>query len=128
MSLDNSENQPNPIPPSAVPEVSPKETKRTGKASLVFGSIAILASSVTALVVGSNNGNQAVARALSDYTVNDSSSTTVYQQIVTNGWVAKDLLTVIAHQNATLIMLASAGVGVLGIIGIAVLFAIHGRK
>lgn len=44
-----------------------------------------------------------VKAAIDSYELNDANSTTVYQQQVTNGWVARDLLEVIAKQNATII-------------------------
>jgi hypothetical protein len=50
-----------------------------------------------------STGSSDISSAISSYKINDASSTTVYNQMVTNGWVAKDLLEAIGNQNATII-------------------------
>jgi hypothetical protein len=50
-----------------------------------------------------STGSDVITSAISSYKLNDASSTTVYNQMVTNGWVAKDLLVAIGNQNATII-------------------------
>lgn len=53
--------------------------------------------------VSKENGADAASGAISDFRTNDLTSTTVYQQQVTALWATKDLLKVIADQNATII-------------------------
>ena len=50
-----------------------------------------------------DTGRSTITEALASYKINDATSKTVYQQMVTNGWVARDLLETIGEQNATLI-------------------------
>ena len=54
-----------------------------------------------------NTGDSSISSAMSNYNLNNLSSTTVYQQQVVNGWVAKDLLETIAKQNVTEIEMQS---------------------
>jgi hypothetical protein len=116
---------------------------------LALAFIAIVGTYVAAVVLGNTkvsfttgNGATDVADAMSNYTLNDASSTTVYNQMVTNGWVAKDLLKTIGNQNAAIIdnQLATAqliqgtnalltyGLGMVAIIGIAVIVAVYSKK
>lgn len=51
--------------------------------------------------------NSLISSALSDNEANDANAENVNQQMVVNGWVAKDLLTINARQNVNLIELQS---------------------
>lgn len=50
-----------------------------------------------------NTGASDIRNAITSYEANDRFSTTVYQQMVSNGWVTRDLLETIGNQNATII-------------------------
>jgi hypothetical protein len=60
-----------------------------------------------------------ISRALASYEINDARTEGAPQQQVVNGWVAKDLLTVIAEQQNDAVtdsrLTALAGLGVLGL-------------
>lgn len=68
---------------------------------------AACAAVVVALSLSNNastsDGASAASAAISNFQTNDASSTTVYQQQVNAQWATKDLLKVIADQNATMI-------------------------
>ena len=88
------------------------------------------------------NGASAIDEALSNYSLNELNSKTVYNQIVTNGWAAKDLLKAIGDQNATIIdnqnatahliqgtnTLLTFGLGMVAVIGITLLVAVYSKK
>lgn len=83
---------------------------RNTKVLLWLFALVIALNTAAALYIGQtyrtsefNTGRSSIVEALSDYRSNDSTSRTVYQQMVTNGWVARDLLESIGEQNATLI-------------------------
>lgn len=67
----------------------------------------------------SDDGSRDISRALANYEMNEARTEGAPQQQVVNGWVAKDLLTVIAEQqndSSTDNRLAAlAGLGVLGL-------------
>jgi hypothetical protein len=89
-----------------------------------------------------NNGSADVLDAISSYEINDATSETVYNQMVTNGWVARDLLETIGNQNATIIdnqiatahliqgtnALLTFGLGMVTVIGVAVIVAIYSNR
>lgn len=129
-------------------QAAPKSSKG-GVLPLVLAFIAIVGTYIAAVVLGNTkvsfttgNGSEAVSEALSNYALNDMSSKTVYNQMVTNGWVTKDLLKTIGNQNAAIIdnQLATAqliqgtnalltyGLGMVAIIGIAVIVAVYSKK
>lgn len=79
-----------------------------------------------------STGSGSISSAMSNYDINNISATTVYQQQVVNGWVAKDLLEAIGDQNSTMIEMQSEKSGIsafllfnilftLGLIGIIIL-------
>lgn len=70
---------------------------------LIMALVAIFVAFGSSVSVDQQNHSKDVSAAIASYQLNDSSSTTVYQQQVTNGWAAKDLLNVIGQQNATII-------------------------
>jgi hypothetical protein len=83
--------------------------KRTKQGVLVI-LIVVAVNTIAAMILGSvikapdyNTGYGEVSTAMSMYKINDAGSTTVYQQMVANGWVARDLLETVGHQNATII-------------------------
>lgn len=96
----------------------------------------------TQVSINSNNGTVAISDAMSNYAVNDASSTTVYNQMVTNGWVAKDLLEAIGSQNAAIIdnqiatarliqgtnSLLTFGLGMVAVIGIRMMISVLANK
>lgn len=125
------------------------ERAKGGKLPQILAYLAILGTYIAAVVLGNTkvsfttgNGYTEVATAMSNYEVNDASSTTVYNQMVTNGWAAKDLLEAIGHQNATIIdnqnataqliqgtnALLTYGLGMVAVIGVAIIVAIYSKK
>lgn len=136
------------IEESAEQQEAPK-TAKGGVLPLVLAVTAIVGTYIAAVVLGNSkvsfttgNGSLAVQDAMTNYTLNDASSTTVYNQMVTNGWVAKDLLKTIGNQNAAIIdnQLATAqliqgtnalltyGLGMVAVIGIASIVVIYSKK
>lgn len=93
------------------PQIVKIERKvRSAKVLLWIFAIFIALNTAAALYIGQSykaaefdTGRASIVEALASYRSNDASSTTVYQQQVTNGWVARDLLETIGEQNATLI-------------------------
>lgn len=93
------------------PEEIKKERKiKNARRSVIILSIIIALNTAAAIFLGQlykqpvyDTGSYSVTRAISDYRANDLMSTTVYNQMVTNGWVARDLLKTIGEQNATII-------------------------
>lgn len=85
--------------------------KRRGNMSRIFVAAMALVISVGALGFAYSGQSKLddsslrveISDAIESYELNDASSTTVYQQQVTNGWVTRDLLEVIAKQNAAMI-------------------------
>lgn len=128
---------------------SPAKTAKPNRVGLVLAVVSIILTYGAALFFGStqvsfdsSNGADSVASAMSLYLENDANSTTVYNQMVTNGWVAKDLLETVGNQNATMIdnQLATAkllqgtntlimfGLGMVAVIGIAVVSNLYHRS
>jgi hypothetical protein len=103
------------------PQIVKMERKvRSAKVMLWIFAIFIALNTAAALFIGQSykaaefeTGRMSIESALSSYRSNDASSTTVYQQMVTNGWVARDLLETIGEQNATLIEQNSESNGVM---------------
>ena len=93
------------------PEEIKKERKlKNARRNVIILSIIIALNTAAAIFIGQlykqpsyDSGRGSVSTAMADYRLNDMSSTTVYNQMVTNGWVARDLLKTIGEQNATLI-------------------------
>jgi hypothetical protein len=93
------------------PQIVKIERKvRNARVMLWIFAIFIALNTAAALYIGQSykaaefdTGRSSITEALVSYKSNDASSTTVYQQMVTNGWVARDLLEAIGEQNATLI-------------------------
>jgi hypothetical protein len=93
------------------PQIVKIERKvRNAKVMLWIFAIFIALNTAAALYIGQTykavefeTGRGSIESALSSYRSNDASSTTVYQQMVTNGWVTRDLLETIGEQNATII-------------------------
>ena len=91
-------------------EVKLKRKIRNAKISVWILAFLIAVNTVAALFIGQlyerpdfDNGRSSISGAIANYKLNDASSRTVYNQMVTNGWVAKDLLEAIGEQNATMI-------------------------
>lgn len=94
---------------------NPKQVKlerriRSARISVWILALIIAINTVAALFIGQlyerpqfDNGRSSISSAITNYKLNDANSTTVYNQMVTNGWAAKDLLEAIGEQNATLI-------------------------
>ena len=116
--------------------------QKQSKIPLVLGILAIFLAYVLALSFGqtkvefqTDNGSEDVSSAISNYELNDLSSRTVYNQMVTNGWVTKDLLETIGNQNASMIdnqvatakllqgtnTLITYGLGMIAVVGVAIL-------
>jgi hypothetical protein len=90
----------------------------------------------------SQNNYRDVTDAMTNYELNDASSKTVYNQMVTNGWVAKDLLKTIGTQNASIIdnqvataqllqgtnTLLTYGLGTITVLGLVLIFFMSKRK
>ena len=70
---------------------------------VVAGVVAIGAVSSSEEASSSDTYSTAISGALLDYQVNNDNAESAPQQQVVNGWVAKDLLTVIARQNIEVI-------------------------
>ncbi len=86
-----------------------RKLKRTRMSVLVL-LVVVAINTLAALFLGQvikapdySNGSSLVSAAISMEKINSISSTTVYQQQVVNGWVARDLLEAIGKQNATMI-------------------------
>lgn len=124
-------------------------TNKSGKLPQILAYVAIVGTYIAAVVLGNtkvsfttSNGYSDVMTAMSNYEINDASSTTVYNQMVTNGWVAKDLLKAIASQNATIIdnqnataqliegtnALLTYGLGMVAVIGVTIIVAVYSKK
>lgn len=71
-----------------------------------------------------STGSIGVSNAMSSYNVNNMTATTVYQQQVVNGWVAKDLLETIAKQNGTIIEMQSEKSGISAFLLFNILFTL----
>lgn len=71
-----------------------------------------------------STGSIGVANAMSSYNMNNMTATTVYQQQVVNGWVAKDLLETIAKQNGTIIEMESEKSGISAFLLFNILFTL----
>jgi hypothetical protein len=129
-------------------QASPKPAKGN-MLPLVLPLISIVGTYIAAAVLGNTkvilptgNGSDAVSEALSNYALNDLSSKTVYIQMVTNGWVAKDLLKTIGDQNAAIIdnqvataqliqgtnALLTYGLAMVANIRIAVIVSVYSKK
>lgn len=123
-----------------------KSQHKQSKAPVVFGVLAIFLAYMLALSFGqtkvdfqTENGSKDVSAAMSNFELNDLSSRTVYNQMVTNGWVAKDLLETIGNQNASMIdnqvatakllqgtnTLITYGLGMIAVIGVAILVNLY---
>ena len=123
--------------------------RKSSKITLIIGSLAIVAAYFSAITLSAVkvsfktvNGASEISDAILNYKANDAASTTVYNQMVTNGWAAKDLLHVIGNQNSRIIdnqvatvhlmqatnTLIFYGLGVIAVIGIAILFGLNSRK
>jgi hypothetical protein len=83
---------------------------RSSRRYVVIFAVIITLNTAAAIFVGQlynqpsySSGSSDISSAISNYKINDSTSTTVYNQMVANGWVAKDLLVAIGNQNATII-------------------------
>jgi hypothetical protein len=86
-----------------------RRLKRT-KQSVFILLVLVALNTIAALFLGQvikapdySNGSSQISTAISSGQINALSSTTVYQQQVVNGWVARDLLEAIGNQNATII-------------------------
>lgn len=98
----------------------------------VFAILVLVAvNTIAALILGSviktpdySTGSSEVSTAMSMNKINDAGSTTVYQQMVSNGWVARDLLQAVGHQNATLIEQNTDQIRLMGLLLFNILFTL----
>ena len=104
-------------PTSSIGSSKPVNLSAAGLISLGLFSLLL---AVIALTVSGDGKSSEVASALSNYTENSATTTTVYQQEVTSSWAQKDLLTAIAHQNEVLITQAKLQVFVGSILVLSV--------
>jgi hypothetical protein len=119
MSIEDSMAIPEPIQVRDPQIVKIERKVRNAKVMLWIFAIFIAVNTAAALYIGQTykaaefeTGRGSIESALSSYRSNDASSTTVYQQMVTNGWVARDLLETIGEQNATIIEQNSESSGI----------------
>jgi len=119
MSTEDSMAMPEPIQVRDPQIVKIERKVRNAKVMLWIFAIFIALNTAAALYIGQTykaaefeTGRGSIESALSSYRSNDASSTTVYQQMVTNGWVARDLLETIGEQNATIIEQNSESSGI----------------
>ncbi len=130
-------------------ELEPRKQIDKNKLRMILALVSIIGTYIAAVVLGNTkvllttgNGNAAVDDAISNYLLNDASSKTVYNQMVTNGWVAKDLLKNISTQNSAIIdnqiamaqlaqgtnALLTYGLGMVAVIGIAIVVTLYAKK
>lgn len=130
-------------------ELEPRKQIDKNKLRMILALVSIIGTYIAAAVLGNTkvllttgNGNAAVDDAISNYLLNDASSKTVYNQMVTNGWVAKDLLKNISTQNSAIIdnqiamaqlaqgtnALLTYGLGMVAVIGIAIVITLYAKK
>lgn len=114
----------------------PKQVKlerkiRNAKISVWILAFLIAVNTVAALFIGQlyerpefNDGRGEISGAMASYELNNANTRTVYNQMVVNGWVAKDLLEAIGKQNATMIEQNSEANWMLGWLLFNVLFTL----
>ena len=112
-------------------EVKLKRKIRNAKISVWILAFLIAVNTVAALFIGQlyerpqfNDGTSGISAAMSSYELNNANTRTVYNQMVVNGWVAKDLLEVIGKQNATMIEQNSEANWMLGWLLFNILFTL----